>query len=100
MKTLAASVHIRSASAVRPTAAHAAGVSPTIIRVCGRWSSDVYMLYTRLTREAAGLMSTTIGSTPFHDLERGAGFVSEELELLSSEVDVAAMDVSGGADLA
>ena len=53
------------------TAAMAAGVDPAVIKVMGRWSSDVFMIYTRINRETAVRMSSLIGSTPFHDLERG-----------------------------
>ena len=35
------------------TAAAAAGVEPAVIRVCGRWSSDIFEIYTRLTQQAA-----------------------------------------------
>ena len=69
------------------TAAAAAGVPPAVIRCCGRWSSDIFEIYTRLTKQAAGRMTATIGSTPYEDLERGE-FHSEELELLPCEMDV------------
>ena len=70
------------------SAALAAGVPPALIRICGRWSSDVWELYARLSREAAANMTSLIGSTAFNDLERG--FHSEELEMLPSEMGVAA----------
>ena len=35
------------------TAALAAGISPSLIRVMGRWSSDIYHIYCRLSAEAA-----------------------------------------------
>ena len=53
------------------TAAMAAGVDPAIIKVLGRWSSDVYMIYMRCNREAAAAAGAAIASTPFHDTERG-----------------------------
>jgi hypothetical protein len=53
------------------TAAMAAGVDSAVIKVMGRWSSDVFMIYTRINRESAARMSSVIASTPFHDLERG-----------------------------
>ena len=53
--------------------------------MCGRWASDVYEIYCRLSKEAASRMASVIGSTAFEDLERG-GFVSEELELLPHEL--------------
>ena len=69
------------------TAAAAAGVPPSVIRVMGRWNSDIFEIYTRLTQQAAARMTGVIGSTPFDDLERGA-FHTEELEMLPSEMDV------------
>ena len=74
------------------TAAAAAGVPPSVIRVMGRWNSVLghvkFEIYTRLTQQAAARMTGVIGSTPFDDLERGA-FHTEELEMLPSEMDVA-----------
>lgn len=69
------------------TAAAAAGVPPAVIRCCGRWNSDIFEIYCRLTRETAGRMTRTIGSTAFQDTEREQ-FHQEELELLPSEMDV------------
>ena len=56
-------------------------MEPSLIRLMGRWSSDVYELYCRMTRRASGRLGVMIGSTPFQDLEAG-GFLSEELEQL------------------
>lgn len=67
------------------TSAAAAGIDPAVIRCCGRWSSDVYEIYTRLTKQAAAKMTATIASTAFDDLERGE-FHTEELELLPEEM--------------
>jgi len=67
------------------TAALAAGVHPTLIRIAGRWSSDVWEIYARLTQEAACDISRVFGSSSFIDVERGS-FVSEELELTSEEL--------------
>ena len=67
------------------TAAAAAGVPPATIRCCGRWNSDVFEIYCRLTKQAAARMTAVIGSTAFDDMERGE-FHHEELELLSSEL--------------
>ena len=36
----------------------------------GRWASDAFEIYTRLTREAAEYFTSVIGSTAFHDVER------------------------------
>ena len=66
------------------TAALAAGVQPTLIRVAGRWSSDIYRIYCRLSLEAAAGMAVVIGSTPFQDAEQGA-FRTEELETTGME---------------
>ena len=63
------------------TAALAGGVEPAVIRLMGRWSSDVYQLYCRLTRQAAARMGLQVGSTDFEDME-SARFASEELELV------------------
>ena len=67
------------------TAALTAGIHPSIIRLCGRWNSDLWEIYARVSREAASRVTTAIGSTAFHDLERG--FRSEELEILPEEMD-------------
>ena len=64
------------------TAALAAGVPPATIRLMGRWSSDVYELYVRMTRQAAATFASAIGSTSFEDVERGA-FTNDELVLSS-----------------
>ena len=55
------------------------------IRLAGRWSSDIYELYIRLSREAVVRLGRVVGSTKFDDLERGE-FVSEELELRPFEM--------------
>jgi hypothetical protein len=68
------------------SAAFAAGMSPAAIRAAGRWSSEVYLLYCRLSRQSAAGVATTIGSTPFEDLERGVQFVDEELTLTVDEM--------------
>ena len=66
------------------TAAHAAGVPPSLIRLMGRWSSDIYEIYCRLSIESAlgvgqaiASAMVTTSSEAFHD---------EELEMLPSEV--------------
>jgi hypothetical protein len=68
------------------SAALAAGVPPAVIRLAGRWNSDLWEIYARMSREAAASVTSTIGSTAFHDLERG--FHADELELLPQELDV------------
>jgi hypothetical protein len=67
------------------TAALQAGVSPSLIRLLGRWSSDVYEIYTRLCLGVALDATRRVGSTPFEDLERG--FQTEELEAMAHEFD-------------
>ena len=66
------------------TAALAAGVEPAMIRLLGRWSSDVAEVYMRMSRQAASRLSTVVGSTRFEDIERDT-FQTEELEVLPSE---------------
>jgi len=78
------------------TAALSAGVAPAVIRITGRWKSDVWMTYARLTRQSALRVSSVIGSTWFDDVERGE-FSSEELELVDSELQ-ALGDVDFGVD--
>ena len=56
------------------------------IRAAGRWSSEIYQIYCRLSRQSAAGVATTIGSTPFEDLERGVSFVDEELMLTVDEM--------------
>ena len=63
----------------------AAGMSRAALQAAGRWASDIYALYARASREAVMCMGTVIGSTPFHDLERGE-FVDEELLLTTSDL--------------
>eukprot|EP00966_Prymnesium_polylepis_P161728 3737982-Prymnesium_polylepis.1 len=58
------------------TAALAASVHPSVIRITGRWSSDVWEIYARITKQAAVRVSAVVGSTPFDDSERGE-FTSE-----------------------
>lgn len=82
------------------TAALAAGIHPSVIRITGRWSSDVWEIYARLTKQAALNVSAVIGSTAFDDSERGA-FVCEELELTRAELAAlpsVEMDVDGDGD--
>ena len=67
------------------TAALAAGLSPATIRAAGRWSSDIYLIYCRISKESAASIATCIGSTSFEDLERGAQFVGEEMVLAAWE---------------
>ena len=64
------------------TAALAAGLDAAVIKVLGRWDSDVYEIYARCTREAAAMASTLIGSTPFHDTE--GPIVTEEFDELAA----------------
>jgi hypothetical protein len=67
------------------SAALAAGIPPAVIRITGRWSSDIWMTYARLSKQAALRVSTVVGSTAFEDCEQGA-FESEELGLVASEL--------------
>ena len=63
----------------------AAGMSRAALQAAGRWASDIYALYARASREAVMCLGTVIGSTPFHDLERGE-FVDEELMLTTTDL--------------
>ena len=64
-------------------------MTPAAIRAAGRWSSDVYRIYCRVSRQSAAGVATLIGSTAFEDLERGAQFVDEELVLAAAEMPAA-----------
>ena len=66
------------------TAALAAGVPPALIRVMGRWSSDIYEIYTRMSVEAALGVGAAIGSATVTRPDEG--FHEEHFELLPSEV--------------
>ena len=74
------------------TAALAAGMSPAAIRAAGRWSSDVYRIYCRISRQSAAGVAAVIGSTPFEDLERGVQFADEELMLTAGEMPALSVD--------
>ena len=67
------------------TAALAAGVPPQLIRLMGRWSSDVYELYCRMSQEAALGVGRAIASAVVTAPEDG--FREEQLELRTEEVD-------------
>ena len=67
------------------TAALAAGVPPSLIRLMGRWSSDVYLLYCRMSAQAALGVGRSILTADVDTLEQG--FHSEHLELTQAEVD-------------
>ena len=67
------------------TAALAAGVSPTLIRLLGRWSSDVYEIYCRMSLQSALGAGRAIASAVVTSVEDG--FHEEHLELQQSEVD-------------
>ena len=66
------------------TAALAAGVAPSLIRLLGRWSSDIYEIYTRMSLQAALQVGRALTSTEVHTFE--GGFHKEHLELLPAEV--------------
>ena len=62
----------------------AAGVSPERIRLMGRWSSDVYQIYCRMSLEAALDVGRAIGSTVV--TPTAAAFHEEQLELQPGEL--------------
>ena len=68
------------------TAALAAGVPPQTIRLMGRWSSDVYEVYCRLSVEAALNVGVAICSANVTNVQSEGGFHEEHLELLQPEV--------------
>jgi len=77
------------------TAALAAGLSPAQIRAAGRWGSDVYQIYTRLSPQAALRLAPVIGSSDFQDIERTLAFIDEDLTFTSAEMrpaDVSFLD--------
>ena len=67
-------------------------MSPATIRAAGRWSSDIYEIYCRISRQSAASVTSLIGSTPFEDLERGATFVGEELILTEVEMHASSIE--------
>ena len=68
------------------TAALAAGVPPSLIRMMGRWSSDIYEIYCRMSIEAALSVGKAICSATVSPADDRA-FHEEHLELLPEEVD-------------
>jgi hypothetical protein len=68
------------------TAAFAAGVSPSLIRLMGRWSSDIYEIYCRMSLESALGVGQAIASAFVSSIETEAGFHSESLEYMPDEV--------------
>ena len=66
------------------TAAHAAGVPPSLIRLMGRWSSDIYEIYCRLSIESALGVGQAIASAMV--TAASEAFTDENLEMLPSEV--------------
>jgi hypothetical protein len=68
------------------TAALAAGVAPQLIRLLGRWSSDVYEIYCRMSMEAALAVGRAVTSAEVSTFE--GGFELEHLELQPNEVDM------------
>ena len=68
------------------TAALAAGVSPQLIRLMGRWSSDIYEIYCRMSLQAALGVGRSIASQRVDSFE--SGFRTESLEMLPHEVDL------------
>ena len=61
-------------------------ISPQLIRLMGRWSSDVYEIYCRMSLQAALGVGAAIASQHVDTYE--GGFRSERLELLADEMDI------------
>ena len=76
----------RRARSVLLSAALAAGVPPALIRLLGRWSSDCYEIYCRMSEEAALRAGTALASSSVSTFE--GAFHEEHLELLPQEVDL------------
>jgi hypothetical protein len=66
------------------TAAHAANIPPSLIRLMGRWSSDIYEIYCRLSIESALSVGQAIASAQV--TPAAEAFHDECLEMLPSEV--------------
>ena len=66
------------------TAALASGVPPQLIRLMGRWSSDVYELYCRMSLQSALRVGVTITSAA--GVRPVTRFEEEQLELLPQDV--------------
>ena len=78
------------------TAALAAGVPPQLIRLLGRWSSDVYQIYCRMSSQAAIAAGQQLASAEVDTVE--GGFHEEHLEMLPAEVSAMRAAVDGEAD--
>jgi hypothetical protein len=82
------------------TAAHAAKIPPSLIRLMGRWSSDIYEIYCRLSLESALAVGQAIASAQV--TPTAEAFHDENLEMLPSEVkqlaEVVGSDPESGSD--
>jgi hypothetical protein len=78
------------------TAALAAGVPPQLIRLMGRWSSDIYQLYCRMSIESALGVSRAIANATVSSFE--SCFREEALELQPKELEFAGSRMQGGDD--
>ena len=67
------------------TAALAAGVSPALIRLMGRWSSDIYEIYCRMSKQSALHVGRALASAQVTQVHQS--FTREELELLPDELE-------------
>ena len=63
----------------------AAGVPPQLIRLMGRWSSDVYEIYCRMSLQSAIHVGESIASALIS--EGSPAFHEEHLELMPEEVE-------------
>jgi hypothetical protein len=75
------------------SAALAAGVPPALIRLLGRWSSDVYEIYCRMSLQSALQVGRAVGSTRVDSLE--GGFHEEHFELQPDEIDFVGRGAGG-----
>ena len=66
------------------SAALAAGVQPSLIRLLGRWDSSIYEIYCRMSLQSALHVGQAVTSTTVDSLEQG--FHEEHFELQPSEM--------------
>ena len=74
----------------------AAGVSPQQIRVLGRWSSDVYEIYCRLSLQSALTVGVQLSSAEVDPVD--AAFHEEHSKLQPVEVERFKREMHGGVE--
>ena len=76
---------MRTASGSAALPPLAAGVSPALIRLMGRWSSDIYEIYCRMSKQSALHVGRALASAQVTQVHQS--FTREELELLPDELE-------------